>query len=158
MQIPGLSANIFASVLPQAPTGSAARTASSPATFEPKTFESDLQSRDLAGAQSFLSTLQLGLTSAGIGGATASAQIQKVSTDLSSGDLNAAQADFSHLKLIMTQPHTTASAASGNTTSNFNQFRTGYANSAAFASYHALQQDDVNRFASSGVSSLSVNV
>ncbi|HZP04890.1 MAG TPA: hypothetical protein VFB43_08320 [Terracidiphilus sp.] len=157
MQIPGLSANIFASVLPQALTGSAARTASSPATFEPKTFESDLQSRDLAGAQSFLSTLQLGLTSAGIGGATASAQIQKVSTDLTSGDLNAAQTDFSHLKLIMAQPHTTASASS-NMTGNLNQLLTGYANSAAFASYHALQQDDVNRFASSGVSSLSVNV
>jgi len=157
MQIPGLSGNILASVLPQALTGSATRAASSPATFDPATFESDLQSRNLTGAESFLSTLQQTLTSTGTG-AAASAQIQRVSTDLTSGDLNAAQTDFSHLKLIMAQQHTTTAAASSNSADNLNQFLTGYANSAAFASYNALQRSDANRFASSGMPSLSVNV
>lgn len=149
MVIPGLAANILASVLPQALTGSTRAPAS------PATFESELQSSNLSGAQSFLSTLQQELTSEGSGGIAASAQLQRVSTDLSSGDLNAAQADFSHLKLIVAQQHTTASA---NSIHSLNQLLAEYGNSAAFASYSALQQGDLNPAASGGVPSLSVNV
>lgn len=156
MLFPGLSANLFASVLPQALTRSAMHAASSPATFEPANFESDLQSRNISGAESFLSTLQQELTSTGSAATGASAQIQQVSTDLSSGDLNAAQADFSHLKLILGQQHATTASAT-HTPSHLNQLLAGCGNSAAFASYNALQQDDANRPASGGASSLSLN-
>jgi hypothetical protein len=80
-------------------------------------FETDLQSGNIAGAQSFLGALQQKLSSqsTGAAGSAISAQITKVSNDLKSGDLSAAQTDFASLRLNF--PHQQRGAnwpASGN--------------------------------------------
>jgi hypothetical protein len=67
-----------------------------------KNFESDLQSGNIAGAQSFLSALEQKL-SAGNAGNGLAPQFAQVSDDLKTGDLAGAQSDFSQLELTLSQ-------------------------------------------------------
>ena len=70
-----------------------------------KNFESDLQSGNITGAQSFLSALQQKL-SAGTSGAAGTGlapQFAQVSQDLTAGDLAGADSDFSQLESVFSQ-------------------------------------------------------
>jgi hypothetical protein len=157
MHIPSLPMNVFTNAVSQALSSPASR-----ATSGEKSFESDLVSGNISGAQSFLSTLQtkLSLGSSGAAGSAISAQIAKVGNDLKLGNLTAAQADFSHLKLAV-------SNSAGLAASNLNQSidAAGSASDsslAALASYNSLQQSAfagaVNLSMPGNVPSLSVNL
>jgi hypothetical protein len=136
MHIPSLPANVFTSAASQALSGLASRAPSGP-----NTFESDLNSGNFAGAQSFLSTLQqkLSLGSAGGTGTAVSAQIAQVSNDLTAGNLTAARTDYSHLKSALAQQH------HGQTSGSTAQTASAAGSSlASLASYNALQQGAFN--------------
>ncbi len=66
-------------------------------------FESQLQSGNIAGAQSFLTALEQKLAAPGSTGATSpiAAQITQISNDLKSGDVNSAETDFSSLRVSL---------------------------------------------------------
>jgi hypothetical protein len=138
VHIPSLPANAFMGALSQTLTGSAARVSGGGA----KGFESDLASGNIAGAQSFLSTLQQKLSTDGSGGTgtAISAQLKQVSTDLSSGNVSAAQSDFQQLKSGISQLHAQAVPGSQYGAGDLNQAlaATGVTTS-SLASY-ALQQ------------------
>jgi hypothetical protein len=112
-------------------------------------FESDLQSGNVGGAQSFLATLQtkLGAQSSTAPGSAISSQITQVSNDLKIGDLSAAQNDFatlrvglSTLKKATTQPIATNGSGSATGTSG----ATSNSPLAALQSYNALEQSAYN--------------
>lgn len=90
------TANLFTQAVSQIANGLANRASS-----QVKSFESDLQSGDMNGAQSFLTSLRqkLGTAVSTPAGAATSAQITQVSNDLTAGNLTAAQSDFSNLQL-----------------------------------------------------------
>jgi len=68
-------------------------------------FESDLQSGDVAGAQSFLSALEQKAAAQGAApaGSNLATQFTQVSNDLQSGNLTAAKSDFSTLATGLAQ-------------------------------------------------------
>jgi hypothetical protein len=134
-----------------------------------KSFESDLDSGNIAGAQSFLSALQQKLP-VGNSGGTASAvssQITQVSNDLKSGNLTAARSDFSQLKLTLAQHKPGSAAPASNSGSSATQTSAASGNAldsslAALASYNALQQGAftgaVNLSMPASIPSLSINM
>ncbi len=137
MHMPSLPANIFTSAASQALSGLASRAPSGA-----KSFEADLDSGNIAGAQSFLSALQqkLSLGASGGTGTGTSAQIAQVSNDLTSGNLTAARADFSHLQSTLAQQHHAPGASGANNGSS----ASSEGSLAALASYNALQQGAFN--------------
>ncbi len=92
MHIPSLPAHVFTSAASQALNGAASRASSTV-----KSFASDLDSGDIAGAQSFLSALQQKLSLSGAGSAV-SAQLAQVGSDLGAGNVTAAKTDFTQLQ------------------------------------------------------------
>ena len=92
------TANLFTQAVSQVANGFANR-----ASTQVKSFESDLQSGDMNGAQSFLTSLRqkLGTAVSTPAGSAVSAQITQVSNDLTAGNLTAAQSDFSSLQLSL---------------------------------------------------------
>jgi hypothetical protein len=135
MHIPSLPANVFAnaaSAASQVLTGAANRASSTV-----KSFESDLDSGNITGAQSFLSTLQQKISLSGQNsGSTAissqfGSQLGQISNDLKSGNLAAAKTDYSQLQ----QSLSTLKQDLGTTGTG-----TGDGSSAALAAYNALQQ------------------
>jgi hypothetical protein len=137
MHIPSLPANIFTAAASQALSGLASR-----ATSGPKTFEADLDSGNIAGAQSFLSTLQQKLSLGAVGGTgtAISAQIAQVSNDLTAGNLTAARSDYSHVQSALAQQHH-AQASSNSTTQAASAAGSSLA---ALASYNASQEGAFN--------------
>ncbi len=108
-------------------------------------FETDLQSGNIAGAQSFLGALQqkLGSQTTGAAGSAISAQITKVSNDLKSGDLSAAQTDFTSLNLnfLRAQRGTSWSAsANGAAPASGASASPADPSQAALQSYNVMQQ------------------
>ncbi|HTV16361.1 MAG TPA: hypothetical protein VME68_16705 [Acidobacteriaceae bacterium] len=115
------SAGSLSNLASQAITGFASRAATAA-----KNFESDLQSGNIAGAQSFLSALEQKL-SPGNTGSSLSSQFSQVSSDLAAGNLSGAQSDFSQLEQMISgvKPGTvsllsssSASAAGGSSPTN----------------------------------------
>lgn len=104
------TSNLFTQAVSQIANGFASRASS-----QVKSFESDLQSGDMNGAQSFLTALRqkLGTTVSTPAGAATSAQITQVSNDLTAGNLTAAQTDFSSLQLSLSQAKHRPSQTSG---------------------------------------------
>jgi hypothetical protein len=97
MLIPSLPASVFTGAASQLLGGLAGHGASGA-----KGLGADLDSGNIAGAQSFLSTLQQKLAPAGQGNAL-STQITQLSNDLKSGNLSAAQTDYTALKQSLDQ-------------------------------------------------------
>lgn len=129
MHIPSLPANVFtsaASAASQVLTGAANRASSAA-----KSFESDLDSGNITGAQSFLSTLQQKISLAGqnSGNTAISSQFGQIGNDLKSGNLAAAKTDYTQLKqslsALQQEQGTTGAGADS---------------SSALAAYSALQQ------------------
>lgn len=129
MHIPSLGPNVFttaASAASQLLSGAASRASSAV-----KSFESDLDSGDVSGAQSFLSTLQQKISLAGqnSGSGAISSQLSQIGSDLKTGNLAAAKTDYAQLRQSLsslTQDQGTTGA--------------GTASSSALAAYTALQQ------------------
>lgn len=129
MHIPSLGSNVFttaASAASQLVSGAASRASSAV-----KSFESDLDSGNITGAQSFLSTLQQKISLAGQNAGTGalSSQISQIGSDLKSGNLAAAKSDTTQLQQslsFLTQGQGTTGA--------------GTASGAELAAYNALQQ------------------
>jgi len=123
--------------------------ATSRASSAAKSFESDLDSGNIAGAQSFLSTLQQKLSETGANSAVSSG-IAQIGNDLKSGNLAAARLDFADLK---------QSIASAKQTPN--PTATGDAAGASLAALNLLQQSAysaaIGLSMPAGSSSLSVN-
>jgi len=144
MLIPSLPLDFLSGAASQVLTGAASRAASST-----KSFESNLDSGNIAGAQSFLSTLQQKLSQTGAS-STVSAGVAQVSSDLKSGNVAAAKSDFAQLKQSLLQAWKTQSGAGA-----------GNAASASQAATNALQQGAysaaINLSMPSSASSLSVN-
>ncbi len=94
------TSNLFPNTIQQTVAGFASR-----ASNALHSFESDLQSGDVAGAQSFLSTLEqkAGAQGAAPAGSGIATQFSQVSSDLQSGNLTAAQSDFSSLATSLSQ-------------------------------------------------------
>jgi len=129
MHIPSLGPNVFttaASAASQLVSGTASRASSAV-----KSFESDLDSGDISGAQSFLSTLQQKISLAGqnSGSSAISSQLGQIGNDLKSGNLTAAKSDYAQLRQSLSSV-TQDQGATG----------TGAASNAALAAYSALQQ------------------
>jgi ribosomal protein S20 len=154
--------NLFTNAVSQTVAGFANRASSAA-----RNFESDLQSGDIAGAQSFLTALQqkLGAQGSTPAGSAVSAQIKQVSNDLQSGNLTAAQTDFSNLQLSISQlKHRPGLPASGNRSGAQAPGSAGTTTSSALAdlqSYNPLQQNAfsgaLNLSLPASVPSLSVN-
>ncbi len=138
MHISALPANVFASAVSQPLNGSVARASS-----HTSSFESDLESGNIAGAQSFLSALQQKLSSNGSSatGSAIAAQIKQVSSDLSSGNINAAQADFSKLKLAVKQQAPSVSHSNNGAKNQGQALASSASSLTALGSYSALQQN-----------------
>jgi hypothetical protein len=70
-----------------------------------KSFDSDLDSGNVSGAQSFLSTLQQKVNAQGgaPAGSSLATQFSQVSSDLASGNLSAAKSDFASLQSGLAQ-------------------------------------------------------
>jgi len=115
-------------------------------------FESDLQSGNIAGAQSFLTALEQKLAAPGskIPGSPIASQLSQISSDLKSGDLNAAQTDFSSLRTGLSHLRTGSGwPASGSTptpagTSSASSDLAPDPSLAALLSYNSLQQNAFN--------------
>jgi hypothetical protein len=107
MLIPSLPASMFTGAASQLLGGLTGHGASGA-----KGAGADLDSGSIAGAQSFLSTLQQKLAPAGQGNAL-SAQISQLSSDLKSGNLSGAQTDYTALKQSLNQAVNTQGANSG---------------------------------------------
>lgn len=144
MLIPSLPMNFLSGAASQILSGAASR-----ATTTAKGFESDLDSGNIAGAQSFLSTLQQKLSQTGSSSAVSSG-IAQVGSDLKSGNTAAAKLDFSNLRQSLEQLGQTQNSTGA-----------GDASSASLAAMNALQQSAysaaINLSMPSGASSLSVN-
>lgn len=165
MFIPGLPLNIIPNVAAQAVSGLINRASSGA-----KGFESDLDSGNLTGAQSFLTALQQKLSTgnAGGSGSALSAEIAQVKNDLDSGDLIAAHADFATLKMALVQrQHQSAHTASncGNqplTGPTQNQIGLAQGSPAALVLSNTLMQkafaSAVNLSVPSSVPSLSISM
>lgn len=137
-----LPTNLFTSAVSQAVSGIAGR-----ALTAAKSFESDLQSGDIAGAQAFLSTLQqkLGSQGATATGSTLASQIRQVSNDLTAGNLTAAESDFTSLKLGLSHLGRQGSGAgSGQPQSTGAAGNAQNAALSALQSYSPLQQSAYN--------------
>ena len=144
MHIPSLPANVLTSTVSQALAGFTNRAQSASGA---NSFESDLSSGNISGAQSFLSALQqkLSLEGSGAAGTAISTQITQLSNDLKSGNLTAAQTDFSSLKQTLAyQKHAAAGAASSSNSSaaqgSASSASASASEMAALAGYNALQQ------------------
>lgn len=138
-----LPASLLTSTLSQAVSGIAGQ-----ATSAAKSFESDLQSGNITGAQAFLSTLRQQLVSQGAtaAGSAITDQIQQVSNDLTAGNLTAAQSDFSGLKVDLRQlGHKSATTATGQGTTQ-QSLGSGSMSAALqqLSSYSPLQQSAYN--------------
>lgn len=126
MHMPSLGPNVFttaASAASQLVSGAASRASSAL-----KSVGSDLDSGNVTGAQSFLSTLQQKISQAGQS-TSLSSQFSLIGNDLTSGNLTAAKSDFSQLQQSL------SSLSQDQSTSG-----AGTASSAALAAYNALQQ------------------
>lgn len=156
MHIPSLPLNIIPNAAIQTVSSLVNRASSGV-----KGFESDLDSGNLTGAQSFLSTLEQKLSLGGANGASSafSSQIAQVSNDLQSGDLIAAHADFATLKMALAQRQNETSN-SGNSAQN--QTASAQGSLAALALSSTLQQNAfagaVNLSAPGNVPSFSISM
>jgi urease accessory protein UreF len=156
MNIPGIPMTSLANAATKAISGFATR-----ASNAAKGFESDIDSGNIAGAQSFLSTLQQQLSASNTGttGSAISKQIDQVSSDLSSGNLNSAQTDFTNLSQMMSKMKLQSGSSSSSTA---NQSQTSNSSLAALQSYDPFQQaafsSAVNLSMPGASPSLSVNL
>ena len=144
MLIPSLPLDFLTGAASQVLTGAASRASSAV-----KSFESDLDSGNVAGAQSFLSTLQQKFSQTGAA-STVSSGINQIGNDLKSGNLAAAKSDFAQLKQSLMQAGQAQSGAGA-----------GDAASSSLAAMNALQQGAysaaINLSMPASSSSLSVN-
>lgn len=128
-------------------------------------FESDLQSGNITGAQSFLSALQqkLSVGSTGAPGTGLSPQFAQVSQDLTTGDLAGADSDFSQLEAVFSQlKHGAQAPTSGpRLDNNIASRMTGDPSLEGLSGNYLLQQSAYNNALNlsvpSSVPSLSVN-
>jgi hypothetical protein len=146
MLIPSLPINFLSDAASQILSGAASRASSTV-----KGFESDLDSGNIAGAQSFLSTLQQKLSPTGADSAV-SAGIAQVGNDLKSGNLAAAKLDFTNLQQSIAQSKQTQNTASAGDA----------AGAASLAALNALRQGAysaaINLSMPASTSSLSVSL
>lgn len=131
MHIPSLGPNVFttaASAASQLISGAAGRASSAV-----KSFESDLDSGNTTGAQSFLSTLQQKISLAGQN-SSLSSQLSQIGSDLKSGNVTAAKTDYAQLRQSL------SSLSPSSLSHDQSATGAGTASNAALAAYTALQQ------------------
>lgn len=149
MHVSSLPANTLLHAASQAATGLTGRASG------PSSFESDLASGNVAGAQSFLSALQTKLSAGkpGAAGSAISSQIAQVSGDLSANNLTTARKDFSRLKQILGQQKQVLAQQNQEPSAS---------SLSALSSYNALQQgafsSAVNLSMPGSTPSLSINM
>jgi hypothetical protein len=145
MLIPSLPMNILTGAASQFLSGAASH-----ASFSAKSFESNLDSGNIAGAQSFLSTLQQTLSQTGSNSAVSSG-IAQVGSDLKSGNVAAAKLDFGNLRQSLEQLGQTQNSSGAGDTAN-----------ASLAAMNALRQGAysaaINLSMPASTSSLSVSL
>jgi hypothetical protein len=147
MHLPLPSISPMSDVLSQTLTSFAGR-----ASTTAKNFESDLQSGNIAGAQSFLSALQQKMTSGSTGtaGNDLALQFGKIRNELTTGDLAGAQSDFSGLEQVLSQlkhgsaGQTTAPGTGVQTSAGGTQGVMGAPAQLPFDSSYLLQQSAYN--------------
>ncbi|MFP5228803.1 MAG: hypothetical protein ACLGXA_14375 [Acidobacteriota bacterium] len=137
----GLAAsNLLTSTLSQTVAGFAGRASSTI-----KGFDSDLDSGNLSGAQSFLSALQQKATAQGAApaGSAISTQFAQVGQDLQAGNAAAARSDFSTLTSSLAHLHHAGKAGSSNLVPA-STASTDPSSPAALQSLNLLQQSAYN--------------
>jgi hypothetical protein len=111
----------------------------------PESFESDLQSGNLSGAQSMFSILQQKLTAQGltVSGSAVSSQVTQLGSDLKSGNLTAAKADYATLKHTLSTNNGVSRPQHSQSTSALQSAIESQSNqlNAALQTYSSLQQN-----------------